>query len=157
MRSDEYSRIENGKVVGAAIDFMRMQPKNADGTMGYEPKQRSPEWQAWHDYFEANGMKGKAHLMRVLQTYRVPCADPRDFDPDYRPAIRERAPHVGELTQADRDRLAGRLQGMFRPAPKYQPKPEASPLARRELSDAEKASAERLTAAVQKQRQEAAE
>lgn len=159
MTSEEYARIENGKVVGFAMEFMLGRAKNPDGSIGYMAQRYSPEWHDWQAYFEANGMKSKASMMRQHQQFMVPCPDPRKFDPAYRPKIVDKAPMAAELTREDRERLAGRLQGMFKPAPRFKenaPKVE-SPLARRELSDAEKASAERLTAAVQKQRQEAAE
>lgn len=155
MTPEEYARVENGKVVGKAIDFMRSLPRGPDGEMGYMAAKGSPEWHAWEAYFAANGMGRKASLMRTLSAFMVPCAKPEFFDPAYVPprlvADAKLGRMASEMSKEDVDRVIAKARNasrMYTPAPKYEPEqqnPDEIALQRFALTDEERRSAVRLT------------
>jgi len=90
MTEDEYSRIEDGKLMGEAILFMKSRKPNPDGTIGYMAKAGTPEWDEWLRYFKWNGMQRQLGFMQSRWTkpdgYMVPHRSPQVFDPAYRPS-----------------------------------------------------------------------
>lgn len=89
MTEDEYSRIENGKLEGQAIFFMKSRKPNPDGTIGHIARPGTQEWDAWQRYFRINGMTRQLAFMngRGPAGYMVPHADPGVFDPAFRHRI----------------------------------------------------------------------
>ena len=113
-----------------AMLFMRANATNTDGQIGYVTKKDSDEWRDWHQYFIKNGMQKKASLMRTLQQFMVPCADPREFDMDYR-ALKPLPDKTWFMSAEDRAALATRLvASLTAPRSKKSPtwKPEENPM-----------------------------
>ena len=81
-----------------ALYFMKL---SADGDqMGYMLRKEDPASEVWWKYFANKGMKQKAHYlasrMRQDKDYMVPCQDPNDLDPAYRPPAKPRMPYKDE-------------------------------------------------------------
>ena len=130
MKPEEYARIEKGKIAGDALLFMLSKAPNADGTIGYVAMKDSDEWRDWQQYFIKNGMHHRASLMRTLQKFMVPCADPRKFDTDYR-ALKPLPDKTWFMSAEEREKLATRLvASLTAPRSKKSPtwRPEENPM-----------------------------
>ena len=134
MKPEDYSK--------DALLFMHSKAPNADGQIGYVAVKDSDEWRDWHQYFIKNGMQKKASLMRTLQQFMVPCADPREFDMDYR-ALKPLPDKTWFMSAEERDNLARRLvESLTAPrqkksptwTPEENPMPEARELTKEELA-----------------------
>ena len=113
-----------------ALLFMRSKAPGSNGQIGYVAIKDSDEWRDWHQYFMKNGMQKKASLMRTLQQFMVPCADPREFDMDYR-ALKPLPDKIWFMSAEDREALAARLvASVTAPRQKKSPtwKPEENPM-----------------------------
>jgi hypothetical protein len=113
-----------------AMLFMRSKAPGPDGQIDYVAKKDSDEWRDWHQYFIKNGMHKKASLMRTLQQFMVPCADPREFDMDYR-ALKPLPDKTFTMSAEEREKLATRLvASLTAPRQKKSPtwKPEENPM-----------------------------
>jgi hypothetical protein len=130
-----------------ALVFMRSNSSGADQPIGYVAKKDSDEWRDWHQYFMKNGMQKKASLMRTLQQFMVPCADPREFDMDYR-ALKPPPDKTWFMSAEEREKLAQKLvASLTAPRQKKYPtwKPEENPMPEaRDLTESERQSLARL-------------
>lgn len=165
MDSATYSRIENGKVVGEAILYMKSRPPNPDGTIGFIVRRDMREWLAWEAYFETNGMTQQLAFMRTCKDgYMVPAQLPMQFDPSwrYQPKPQKQGERQSrEMTAEERDEVIRRVTTRvhFKPAKagryaQEDARVEARPMpVARDLTEAERASMARLLG----ERREAAE
>jgi hypothetical protein len=136
MTEDEFSRIENGAIAGEAILFMRSQPKNPDGTIGFIAKVDQSDAAAteafwrWWSYFRSNGMARQLAVLesRAENGYMVPHADPRVFDPNWRPVRLDRkepAKLASQMTREERQRVIERVSKINPLLAKFIARPDA--------------------------------
>lgn len=83
---DSYSRIEGERVVGYAIDFMKIH-KGGDGDLGIvvrrgDGKVEDADWLAWLGFFQRQGLRRQLALLRsrAKEGYVVPCHSPAQFE-----------------------------------------------------------------------------
>lgn len=81
-----------------ALYFMKL--KGNGQQIGYMLRKEDPASEIWWKYFINKGMKQKAQYlasrMRQDKDYMVPCQDPNDLDPAYRPPAKPRMPYKDE-------------------------------------------------------------
>lgn len=129
-----------------ALLFMKSNVPGPNGEIGYIAVKESDEWRDWHQYFCKNGMSTTASLMKTLQKFTVPCANPRDFDMDYK-FPRPHPDKTWFMSAGERENLARRLvESLTAPRSKSPTwKPEENPIPTpRNLTGAELESLARL-------------
>lgn len=129
-----------------ALLFMKSNPPGPNGEIGYIATKESDEWRDWHQYFCKNGMSTTASLMRTLQKFTVPCANPRDFDIDYK-FPRPQPDRTRFMSAGEREKLARRLvESLTAPRAKSPTwRPEENPMPTpRTLTEADLESLRRL-------------